>query len=54
MAEKTTQTIHIDADPSTVMEVIADIDSYPDWISEYKEAEVHEAATTVTRKSCGS
>lgn len=42
MAEKTTQTIHIDADPSTVLEVIADIDSYPEWISEYKEAEVQE------------
>ena len=43
MAEKTAQTIHIDADPSTVMKVIADIGSYPDWVSEYKEAEVLEA-----------
>ncbi|MBS2080340.1 SRPBCC family protein, partial [Mycobacterium tuberculosis] len=42
MAEKTTQTIYIDADPGTVMRVIADIDSYPQWISEYKEAEVQE------------
>lgn len=42
MAEKTTQTIHIDADPDTILKVIADIDSYPDWISEYKEAEVRE------------
>jgi ribosome-associated toxin RatA of RatAB toxin-antitoxin module len=42
VAEKTTQTIYIDADPSTVLEVIADIDSYPEWISEYKEAEVQE------------
>ena len=42
VAEKTTQTIHIEADPGTVMEVIADIDSYPEWISEYKEAEVLE------------
>lgn len=42
MAEKTTQTIHIDADPATVLQVIADIDSYPEWISEYKEAEVQE------------
>ena len=42
MAEKTTQTIYIDADPSTVLTVIADIDSYPEWISEYKEAEVQE------------
>jgi ribosome-associated toxin RatA of RatAB toxin-antitoxin module len=36
------QTIYIDADPGTVLEVIADIDSYPEWISEYKEAEVQE------------
>ena len=43
MAEKTAQTIHIDADPGTVMDVIADIGSYPDWVSEYKEAEVLEA-----------
>lgn len=42
MAEKTTQTIYIEADPATVLEVIADIDSYPEWISEYKEAEVQE------------
>ena len=42
MSEKTTQTIHIEADPGTVLEVIADIDSYPEWISEYKEAEVQE------------
>jgi len=42
VAEKTTQTIYIDADPETVMQVIADIDSYPEWISEYKEAEVQE------------
>jgi ribosome-associated toxin RatA of RatAB toxin-antitoxin module len=42
VAEKTTQTIHIEADPATVLKVIADIDSYPEWISEYKEAEVQE------------
>src|ERR1700749_5360629 len=43
VAEKTAQTIYIDADPSTVMDVIADIGSYPDWVSEYTEAEVLEA-----------
>ncbi|MGH3554208.1 MAG: SRPBCC family protein [Mycobacterium sp.] len=43
MAEKTAQTIYIDADPSTVMKVIADIGSYPEWVSEYTEAEVLEA-----------
>ncbi|MDT5228364.1 MAG: hypothetical protein QOH94_2157, partial [Mycobacterium sp.] len=46
MAEKTSQTIYIDADPGTVMDVIADISSYPDWVSEYKEAEVLESDTT--------
>ena len=43
VAEKTAQTIHIDADPSTVMDVIADIHSYPQWVNEYKECEVLEA-----------
>lgn len=42
MADKTTQTIYIDADPATVMDVIADIGSYPQWVAEYKEAEVTE------------
>jgi ribosome-associated toxin RatA of RatAB toxin-antitoxin module len=43
VAEKTAQTIYIDADPGSVMDVIADIGSYPDWVSEYREAEVLEA-----------
>ena len=43
MADNTSQTIYIDADPGTVMDVIADIGSYPQWVSEYKEAEVLEA-----------
>ncbi len=43
MADKTAQTIYIDADPSTVMDVIADIGSYPDWVAEYQETEVLEA-----------
>lgn len=42
MAEKTAQTIYIEADPSTVMDVIADIGSYPQWVAEYTEAEVLE------------
>lgn len=42
MAEKTTQTIYIDADPGAVLKVIADITSYPEWIAEYREAEVQE------------
>jgi ribosome-associated toxin RatA of RatAB toxin-antitoxin module len=43
VAEKTAQTIYIEADPTTVMKVIADIGSYPEWVSEYKETEVLEA-----------
>lgn len=43
VAEKTMQTIYIDADPDTIMKVIADVESYPDWISEYKEVEILEA-----------
>ncbi len=42
MADRTAQTIHIDADPRTVMDVIADIGSYPEWVSEYTETEVIE------------
>ena len=40
MAETTAQTIYIDSDPGTVMDVIADIGSYPEWVSEYTETEV--------------
>ncbi|KUI33333.1 cyclase [Mycobacterium sp. IS-1496] len=40
MADKTAQTIYIEADPATVMDVIADIGSYPDWVKEYRETEV--------------
>ncbi|WP_019970047.1 SRPBCC family protein [Mycobacterium sp. 141] len=42
MADKTAQTIYIEADPSTVIDVIADIESYPEWVAEYKETEVLE------------
>jgi ribosome-associated toxin RatA of RatAB toxin-antitoxin module len=43
VADSTAQTIYIDADMNTVMNVIADIGSYPQWVSEYKETEVLEA-----------
>jgi ribosome-associated toxin RatA of RatAB toxin-antitoxin module len=43
VADKTAQTIYIDADPGTVMDVIADIGSYPEWVKEYRETEVLEA-----------
>lgn len=42
-SDRTAQTIYIDADPGTVMKVIADIGAYPDWVSEYTETEVLEA-----------
>jgi ribosome-associated toxin RatA of RatAB toxin-antitoxin module len=43
VADSTAQTIYIDADPKTVMNVIADIGSYPQWVSEYTQTEVLEA-----------
>jgi len=43
VADRTAQTIFIDADLRTVMDVIADIASYPEWVSEYTETEVLEA-----------
>jgi ribosome-associated toxin RatA of RatAB toxin-antitoxin module len=43
VADRTTQTIYIDADPAEVMKAIADLEAYPEWISEYKEVEVLEA-----------
>ncbi|HEU4360298.1 MAG TPA: SRPBCC family protein [Mycobacterium sp.] len=42
MADKTAQKIFIAADPGTVMNVIADIGAYPEWVSEYTDAEVLE------------
>jgi ribosome-associated toxin RatA of RatAB toxin-antitoxin module len=40
MADQTTSSILIDADPATVMGVIADFDSYPDWAKGVKSATV--------------
>jgi len=42
VADKTSQTIYIDADPGSVMDVIADIGAYPEWVSEYKQTEILE------------
>jgi ribosome-associated toxin RatA of RatAB toxin-antitoxin module len=42
VAEKTTQTIDIYAEPGKVMSVIADIAAYPEWVSEYEATEVLE------------
>ena len=40
MAEQTTSTIVVDAEPADVMEVIADFDAYPAWANGVKTAEV--------------
>lgn len=42
MADQSTQSIVIDADPATVMAVIADFDNYPVWAGSVKKAEVLE------------
>ena len=43
MAEQTTSSIVIAADPADVMAVIADFDSYPQWAQGVKSAEVVES-----------
>jgi ribosome-associated toxin RatA of RatAB toxin-antitoxin module len=40
MADKTEGSITIDADPATIMGVIADFERYPEWSSEIKKVEV--------------
>ncbi len=40
MADQTTSSIQILTDPATVMAVIADFDSYPDWATGVKSATV--------------
>ncbi len=40
MAEQTTSSIVIDAEPAAVMEVIGDFPSYPEWAKGVKQAEV--------------
>ncbi|MBM7242248.1 SRPBCC family protein [Rhodococcus fascians] len=42
MAEKTQRSIVIEAPPSRVMDVIADFDAYPTWVSAAKSVEVLE------------
>lgn len=51
VADKTTQTIYIEAAPGAVMDVIADISAYPEWVSEYKETEVLETDGTGNPKT---
>ena len=43
MAEQTTSSIVIDAEPSAVMAVISDFDAYPTWAQGVKRADVLEA-----------
>jgi ribosome-associated toxin RatA of RatAB toxin-antitoxin module len=43
MADVASSTITIAAPPAQVLEVIADIDSYPEWTGQIKSAEVVEA-----------
>ena len=40
MADQTTSSILIDADPASIMAVIADFDSYPEWAKGVKSTEV--------------
>ena len=40
MAEQTTSSIVIDAEPAAVMAVISDFDAYPEWAQGVKKAEV--------------
>ena len=42
MTEQSTQSIVIDADPASIMAVIADFDQYPAWAGSVKKAEVLE------------
>ncbi len=43
MADRTESRIHIDADPESVLAVIADFEAYPGWTGSVKSAEVLEA-----------
>lgn len=42
MADQSTQSIDIDAEPAAIMAVIADFDHYPTWAGSVKKAEVLE------------
>jgi len=45
MADQSTQSIDIDANPAAVMAVIADFDNYPTWAGSVKKAEVLETGS---------
>ena len=42
MAERTEGSIEIDARPAEIMDVIADFESYPEWVDGIRSAEVRE------------
>lgn len=42
MADSTQSSIDIAADPATVLDIIADFDTYPEWATQVKRAEVLE------------
>ena len=50
MADKTNRSIIIDAPADQVMDVIADFDAYPSWVSAAKTVEVLEPGTDRARK----
>jgi ribosome-associated toxin RatA of RatAB toxin-antitoxin module len=43
MADQSTQSITIDAEPGDIMAVVADFDAYPEWTGSVKKAAVLEA-----------
>ena len=45
MAEQTSSSILVSADPTSIMDVIADFDSYPTWAQGVKTADVVEPGT---------
>ena len=50
MADQTTSSIVIAAEPSAIMTVIADFDAYPDWAQGVKQAEVVEGPSDRPRR----
>lgn len=40
MADRTESTIRIDADPNTVLDVIGDVERYPEWAGQIKAVQV--------------
>lgn len=45
MPDQSTQSIRIDAEPATIMDVIADFPAYPEWAGAIKQVEILDAGT---------